>query len=145
MIHNNSLMVGKVWMPPCIFGNLKKVILESKTILVERPCRRFRILTSLNGTGEIAKYVAEATKNGAYSLVGGGDSLLQLTSRTLQIRFLHVSTRWWCKCLRQSKENSSWSCCNWRIIKNYIQIILDLSNLKWTSKLDDNFRGFIHQ
>ena len=55
--------------------NWKKIILSSKTILWNGPVGVFEFENFAHGTGEIAKYVAEATKNGAYSLVGGGDSV----------------------------------------------------------------------
>ena len=54
----------------------KKIILESKTILWNGPVGVFEFENFAHGTGEIAKYVAQATQeNGAYSLVGGGDSV----------------------------------------------------------------------
>ena len=50
----------------------KKIILESKTILWNGPVGVFEFENFAHGTGEIAKYVAQATQeNAAYSLVGG--------------------------------------------------------------------------
>ncbi len=54
-----------------LFG---KVILESKTILWNGPMGVFEMESFDKGTKAIAEYVAEATRNGAYSLIGGGDS-----------------------------------------------------------------------
>ena len=54
----------------------KKIILASKTILWNGPVGVFELENFAKGTGEIAKAVAQATQeNGAYSLVGGGDSV----------------------------------------------------------------------
>ena len=56
--------------------NWKKIIMSSKTILWNGPVGVFEFENFSRGTGDIAKAVAEATqKNGAYSLVGGGDSV----------------------------------------------------------------------
>jgi phosphoglycerate kinase len=54
-----------------LFG---KVILESKTILWNGPMGVFEMESFDKGTKAIAEYVAEATRNGAFSLIGGGDS-----------------------------------------------------------------------
>jgi len=54
-----------------LFG---KVILESKTILWNGPMGVFEMESFDKGTKAIAEYIAEATRNGAYSLIGGGDS-----------------------------------------------------------------------
>ena len=59
--------------------NWKKIILESKTILWNGPVGVFELPNFAHGTEEIAKFVAEATQNGAYSLVGGGDSVAAVT------------------------------------------------------------------
>ncbi|MBF1418467.1 MAG: phosphoglycerate kinase, partial [Prevotella histicola] len=54
----------------------KKIIMDSKTILWNGPVGVFEFENFAKGTGEIAKAVAQATQeNGAYSLVGGGDSV----------------------------------------------------------------------
>ncbi len=52
-----------------------KVILDSKTILWNGPMGVFEMENFQHGTKTIAKAVAEATGKGAYSLVGGGDSV----------------------------------------------------------------------
>ena len=70
----------------------KKVILESKTILWNGPVGVFEFPNFAKGTGEIAKYVAEATKNGAYSLVGGGDSVAAVNKFGLADQVSYVST-----------------------------------------------------
>jgi phosphoglycerate kinase len=52
----------------------KKVILASKTILWNGPMGVFEMSNFSNGTNQIAAAVVEATKNGGFSLIGGGDS-----------------------------------------------------------------------
>ena len=70
----------------------KKVILGSKTILWNGPVGVFELPNFAVGTGEIAKYVAEATKQGAYSLVGGGDSVAAVNKFGLADQVSYVST-----------------------------------------------------
>ncbi|WP_315320101.1 phosphoglycerate kinase [Prevotella aurantiaca] len=71
----------------------KKVILESKTILWNGPVGVFEFDNFAHGTEEIAKYVAEATqKNGAFSLVGGGDSVAAVNKFGLGDKVSYVST-----------------------------------------------------
>lgn len=71
----------------------KKIILESKTILWNGPVGVFEFENFAHGTGEIAKYVAEATQqNGAYSLVGGGDSVAAVNKFGLADKVSYVST-----------------------------------------------------
>lgn len=71
----------------------KKIILQSKTILWNGPVGVFELENFAHGTGEIAKYVAEATqKNGAFSLVGGGDSVAAVNKFGLADEVSYVST-----------------------------------------------------
>jgi len=71
----------------------KKIILNSKTILWNGPVGVFEFENFAHGTGEIAKYVAEATqKNGAFSLVGGGDSVAAVNKFGLADKVSYVST-----------------------------------------------------
>ncbi|MGP1550963.1 MAG: phosphoglycerate kinase [Prevotella fusca] len=71
----------------------KKIILESKTILWNGPVGVFELENFAKGTGEIAKTVAQATqKNGAYSLVGGGDSVAAVNKFGLADKVSYVST-----------------------------------------------------
>lgn len=73
--------------------NWKKIILNSKTILWNGPVGVFEFENFAHGTGEIAKYVAEATQNnGAYSLVGGGDSVAAVNKFGLADKVSYVST-----------------------------------------------------
>ena len=77
---------------PASLENWKKIILASKTILWNGPVGVFEFDNFAVGTGEIAKYVAEATQNGAYSLVGGGDSVAAVNKFGLADKVSYVST-----------------------------------------------------
>ena len=71
----------------------KKIILSSKTILWNGPVGVFELENFAHGTGEIAKYVAQATQeNGAFSLVGGGDSVAAVNKFGLADKVSYVST-----------------------------------------------------
>ena len=70
----------------------KKVILGSKTILWNGPVGVFEMPTFAKGTLQIAEDLAEATANGAYSLVGGGDSVAAVTQMGYANKVSYVST-----------------------------------------------------
>ena len=77
---------------PKSLENFKKVILESKTILWNGPLGVFEMPTFANGTIELGNYIAEATRNGAFSLVGGGDSVSAVKQFGLEDKMSYVST-----------------------------------------------------
>lgn len=70
----------------------KKTIMNSKTILWNGPMGVFELSNFQNGTRSIAFAVAEATANGAYSLVGGGDSVAAINMFHLAEKVSYVST-----------------------------------------------------
>ena len=70
----------------------KNVILNSKTILWNGPVGVFEIDKFAQGTLSIAKDLAEATENGAYTLVGGGDSVAAVTRMGFANKVSYVST-----------------------------------------------------
>lgn len=70
----------------------KDIILGSKTILWNGPVGVSEFPKFAHGTETIAKYVAEATQNGAYSLVGGGDSVAAVTKLGYADKVSYVST-----------------------------------------------------
>lgn len=70
----------------------KDVILQSKTILWNGPIGVFEMENFANGTIELGNYIAEATKNGAFSLVGGGDSVAAVKQFGLESKMSYVST-----------------------------------------------------
>ena len=70
----------------------REVILQSKTILWNGPAGVFEFDMFGKGTEAVAKAVAEATKGGAYSLVGGGDSVAAINKYHLADEVSYVST-----------------------------------------------------
>lgn len=70
----------------------KKIILSSKTILWNGPVGVFEMPNFAKGTLQIAEDLAEATKNGAYTLVGGGDSVAAVTKMGYADKVSYVST-----------------------------------------------------
>jgi phosphoglycerate kinase len=69
-----------------------KVISESKTILWNGPMGVFEMEKFSRGTAAIAKAIAEATSKGAYSLIGGGDSVAAINKYNLADKVSYVST-----------------------------------------------------
>ena len=77
---------------PKSLENFKKVILESKTILWNGPLGVFEMEKFSKGTIELGNYIAEATANGAFSLVGGGDSVAAVKQFGFEDKMSYVST-----------------------------------------------------
>ncbi|EMY3477859.1 phosphoglycerate kinase [Flavobacterium psychrophilum] len=77
---------------PKSLESIKKVILESKTILWNGPLGVFEMSNFANGTIQLGHFIAEATKNGAFSLVGGGDSVAAVKQFGLEDKMSYVST-----------------------------------------------------
>jgi len=69
-----------------------KVIRDSKTILWNGPMGVFEMEKFQRGTKCIAKAVAEATQKGAFSLVGGGDSVAAVNQFGYSNKVSYVST-----------------------------------------------------
>jgi phosphoglycerate kinase len=70
----------------------REVILNSKTILWNGPMGVFEMSNFEEGTKAVAEAVAEATKNGAFSLIGGGDSVAAINKYNLKDQVSYVST-----------------------------------------------------
>jgi len=70
----------------------KKVIMESKTILWNGPLGVFELPAFANGTISLGNFIAESTTNGAFSLVGGGDSVAAVKQFGLESKMSYVST-----------------------------------------------------
>lgn len=70
----------------------QEVLLQSKTILWNGPMGVFEMPAFENGTKEVAFAVANATKNGAFSLIGGGDSAAAVQQFELSADVSYVST-----------------------------------------------------
>ena len=72
-----------------LFG---KVIAASKTILWNGPVGVFEMESFAEGTKTLGKNIAMATANGAFSLVGGGDSVAAVQQFNLSKKVSYVST-----------------------------------------------------
>ncbi len=68
------------------------IILHSKTVLWNGPMGVFEMEKFQHGTKEIAKAIAKATENGAFTLVGGGDSVAAVNKFGLADKVSYVST-----------------------------------------------------
>ena len=77
---------------PKSLANFKEVILASKTILWNGPLGVFEMPNFANGTIELGNFIAESTQNGAFSLVGGGDSVAAVKQFGLEHKMSYVST-----------------------------------------------------
>ena len=69
-----------------------EVIKGSKTILWNGPCGVFEFDTFAKGSKAIAEAIAAATKAGAFSLIGGGDSVACINKFNLADQVSYVST-----------------------------------------------------
>ncbi|MDG1528427.1 MAG: phosphoglycerate kinase [Polaribacter sp.] len=69
-----------------------EVIAKSKTILWNGPLGVFEMENFSKGTIELGNAIAEATKNGAFSLVGGGDSVAAVKQFGFAEKVSYVST-----------------------------------------------------
>src|SRR5665647_784255 len=94
MVNNDHIEKG--WMGLDIgsesIKQFNKVIMESKTILWNGPMGVFEMQKFQAGTKAIAEAIAAATQNGAYSLVGGGDSVAAVNEFNLADKVSYVST-----------------------------------------------------
>ena len=77
---------------PLTISKFKKIVTESKTILWNGPMGVFEMPAFEQGTLAIAKSVAKATSNGAFSLIGGGDSVAAIKKFNLQNEVSFIST-----------------------------------------------------
>ena len=77
---------------PKSLAAFKEVIMESKTILWNGPLGVFELPAFANGTITLGNYIAESTVNGAFSLVGGGDSVSAVKQFGLEEKMSYVST-----------------------------------------------------
>lgn len=77
---------------PKAVGIFSEIINKSKTILWNGPMGVFEMEKFQHGTKAIALSVAESTANGAFSLVGGGDSVAAVNKFNLADKVSYVST-----------------------------------------------------
>lgn len=91
---NNDIKDG--WMGldigPESVNKFKDVVLNSKTLLWNGPMGVFEMEKFESGTKAIAEAVVEATKNGAFSLIGGGDSAAAVAKFGFNDDVSYVST-----------------------------------------------------
>ena len=69
-----------------------KALQGAKTVIWNGPMGVFEFDAFAKGTEAVAHAVAEATRNGAVSIVGGGDSIAALKKTGLSDRISHIST-----------------------------------------------------
>ena len=72
--------------------NFSDVVKQSNTILWNGPMGVFEMSSFQNGTKAVAEAVAEATKKGSFSLVGGGDSVAAVKKFNLKDKMSFIST-----------------------------------------------------
>lgn len=77
---------------PKSLENFKEVVLKCKTILWNGPLGVFEMEKFSTGTVELGNFIAEATAKGAFSLVGGGDSVAAVKQFGLEPKMSYVST-----------------------------------------------------
>ena len=77
---------------PLTTSNFENIVTESKTILWNGPMGVFEMPAFEKGTLSIAKSVAKATSSGAFSLIGGGDSVAAIKKFNLQDEVSFIST-----------------------------------------------------
>ena len=77
---------------PASIAAWKEVIDNSKTLLWNGPMGVFEMENFANGTREMARMLAEATGKGAFTLVGGGDSVAAVGQMGYADKVSYVST-----------------------------------------------------
>ena len=77
---------------PKSLENFKKVVLEAKTILWNGPLGVFEFSNFSKGTIGLGTFIEESTANGAFSLVGGGDSVAAVKQFGFADKVSYVST-----------------------------------------------------
>lgn len=91
---NESIPSG--WMGldigPDAAAKFAEVIANSKTVLWNGPMGVFEMSSFENGTKTVANAVAKATDNGAFTLIGGGDSAAAINKFNLADNVSYVST-----------------------------------------------------
>jgi phosphoglycerate kinase len=88
-IPDNKMGLG---IGPRTISLFSEVIAKSKTIIWNGPMGVFEFKAFSNGTFSIAKSVAKATDSGAYSLIGGGDSVSAIKKTGLDDEVSFIST-----------------------------------------------------
>jgi phosphoglycerate kinase len=96
--HKNSAIntIPDGWMGldigPETSKNYADIIKHSKTILWNGPMGVFEMSNFEHGTKAVAESIAQSTNNGAYSLIGGGDSVAAINKYHMAEKVSYVST-----------------------------------------------------
>jgi len=94
VVKSNEIADG--WMGldigPDAASEFSRVIQQSKTVLWNGPMGVFEMTPFAGGTHAVAKAVAAATKTGAFTLIGGGDSVAAINQLDLADEVSYVST-----------------------------------------------------
>lgn len=77
---------------PKSLENFNTIVQQCKTILWNGPLGVFEMESFAKGTIALGNFIAEATKNGAFSLVGGGDSVAAVKEFGFEDKVSYVST-----------------------------------------------------
>lgn len=92
----NTSAISEGWMGldigPQAIDQFSEVILKSKTILLNGPLGVFELPTFANGTQKVIEAIVKSTDNGAFSLVGGGDSVAAVNQMKMSDKVSYVST-----------------------------------------------------
>ena len=96
---NHKVITGDIdsdWMGldigPSTVETYRKTLMDAETIIWNGPMGVFEMEAFATGTMAIAEAVADATDDGAFSVVGGGDSVASLEASGCADRISHVST-----------------------------------------------------
>ena len=92
----NANEIPQGWMGldigPKSIQTINAILLKSKTILWNGPVGVFELEKFENGTKQLGQTIAQITEKGAYSLVGGGDSVAAVKKFNLTTKMSYVST-----------------------------------------------------
>ena len=92
----DSMKIPDEWMAldigPKAIEKYSAVILDSKSIMWNGPLGVFEMKKFSKGTFKIAEAIAKSTENGAFSLIGGGDSVSAINKSGLSDKVSFIST-----------------------------------------------------
>ena len=77
---------------PETLKNFEKIVMQSKTILWNGPLGVFEFENFSNGTITLGEHIANSTAAGAFSLVGGGDSVAAVKQFGFEDKMSYIST-----------------------------------------------------
>lgn len=94
VVWGNEMPADKIGMDigPETVKQFREEILKAKTVVWNGPMGVFEMDNFAKGTFEIAKALVEATKKGAITIIGGGDSAAAIAKAGLENQVSHVST-----------------------------------------------------